>query len=244
MIVIPAIDIRGGRCVRLRQGKFGDERIYSPDPLKAARRWEGEGAQYLHVVDLDGAKGEGKDNADIIKRIIALSGVPVQVGGGVRSKAKAQQLLDWGAHRVILGTLAAENPEVVEELRSEYGERIAVSIDILGSEVMLRGWEQAGSKDLKNMCAQLAEAGLNTLICTDISRDGMLTGPNFELYRGLSEMTGFKIIASGGVSCAEDVEKLAACGLYGAILGKALYEGALALRDALDAAERGGRYAG
>lgn len=243
MIVIPAIDIKGGRCVRLRQGRFRDESIYSADPLTVARRWESEGAEYLHIVDLDGAIGAGKSNAAIIRGIIESAGVPVQVGGGVRTKKEAQQLLGWGADRVILGTLAVESPQATAELIKEHKERIAVSADILGGKVMLRGWEQDSGKDLRSMCTQMERLGLSTMICTDISRDGMLSGPDIELYRDLTEATGIKIIASGGVSCAEDIEKLAACGVVGVILGKALYEGVLTLKDARAASGQGGSHA-
>lgn len=233
MILFPAIDIKDNKCVRLTQGKFDKAVVYSDDPGEMAKRWESMGARYLHVVDLDGAENEGFQSRKSIEKIAKSVSIPIQTGGGIRSRERVKNLLNIGVDRVILGTMAIENRDLLTELVKTYKDRIAVSIDALNGKVATRGWQTVGNVDSIELCKELESMGVKTIICTDISKDGMLSGPNFDMYKELSAKTGINIIASGGVTSLEDIKVLKEMHLYGAIIGKALYDGRLDFENAL-----------
>lgn len=234
MILFPAIDIKDNKCVRLTQGDFNKVSIYSDDPVEMAKKWEAMGAEYLHVVDLDGAKNEGLNNRKTIEKIAKSINIPIQVGGGIRSEEKIKAMLDAGVDRVIVGTMVIENKELLTELVKVYKGQLAVSIDALKGKVAINGWQKVGKVDSIEICGFLESIGIETLVYTDISKDGMLSGPNFEVYKELSEKTNLDIIASGGVTSLDDIKKLKEMNLYGAIIGKALYDNRLDFRDALE----------
>lgn len=238
MILFPAIDIKDNKCVRLTQGKFEQMNIYSGDPVEMAKKWEDMGAEYLHVVDLDGAKNEGFQNRKSIEKIAETIDIPMQTGGGIRSGERIKNLLDAGVERVIVGTMAIENPELLKKLANIYEEHLAVSIDALNGKVATRGWQDVGKVDSVEICRFLESIGIKTLVYTDISRDGMLSGPNFDVYTELSEKTSLNIIASGGVTTLRDIRELRGMNMYGAIIGKALYDNRLDFKKALKEAER------
>lgn len=227
MILFPAIDIKDNKCVRLTQGKFDNVNVYSDDPVEMAKKWESMGAEYLHVVDLDGAKNEGFQNRKSIEKIAKAISIPMQTGGGIRSEKRIKNLLNIGVDKVIIGTMAIENIGLFAELVKNYKEHIAVSIDALNGKAATRGWQTVGNVDSIEICGVLEFIGINTIVYTDISKDGMLSGPNFDIYRELSEKTDINIIASGGVTTLEDIKRLREMNLYGAIIGKALYDGRL-----------------
>lgn len=225
MIIFPAIDIKDNKCVRLTQGDFDKVTIYSEDPLKMAKKWEDEGAKFLHLVNLDGARDGGLVNKELIENIVKNINIPLQVGGGIRNVEKAKYLLDLGVNRVILGTLAIENPELVKELLDLYGNRrIVVGIDAKNGKVATRGWEVVSQVDSIELCKELEAMGLKTIVYTDIGKDGMLEGPNFPIYEKLLKETNLQIVVSGGVSSMEDIEKLKNLNPYGVIIGKAFYD--------------------
>jgi phosphoribosylformimino-5-aminoimidazole carboxamide ribotide isomerase len=229
---IPAIDIRGGRCVRLVEGDFARETRYSDDPAKMARHWQAEGAQRLHVVDLDGARDGIQANADVIRRLLQSVTVPVQVGGGVRSLETAQSLLAEGAARVVVGTTAAEDPEVMRTWVAELGaEHAVVGVDARGGRVATHGWQNVTDLDVLSFCQVLKDCGVERVLYTDVARDGRLSGPDVEGTRAIADL--LKVIGSGGVSTVEHLRELANVGAEGAIIGTALYEGRLKLGDAL-----------
>ena len=235
MILFPAIDIKDNKCVRLTQGKFDMVDVYSDDPVDMAKRWESMGAEYLHVVDLDGAKNEGFQNGKSIEKIIGSINIPMQVGGGIRNRERVKNLIELGVSRVIIGTMAVENQSLLRELIEIYGERIAVSIDAFMGKVAVRGWQEVGITDSVELCKVLEKIGIKTLVYTDISRDGMLSGQNFDIYKELSEKTNLDIIASGGVTTISDIQKLNDMNMYGAIIGKALYDNKLDFKEAKSA---------
>lgn len=235
MILFPAIDIKDNKCVRLTQGKFDQVNIYSGDPVEMAKKWEDMGAEYLHVVDLDGAKNEGFQNRKSIEKIANTLKIPMQTGGGIRNEERIKNLLDMGVERVIVGTMAIENPELLTELTKKYKAHIAVSIDALNGKVATRGWQDVGTVDSIEICKFLESIGIQTLVYTDISKDGMLSGPNFSIYEELTKKTSINIIASGGVTTLEDIQKLNSMNMYGAIIGKALYDNKLDFKEALKA---------
>jgi len=229
---IPAVDIRDGRCVRLVQGDFSRETRYGDDPAEMARRWEAEGAPRLHVVDLDGARDGVRQNAGAITRLLSSVKIPVQVGGGVRSIQTAQQLLDDGADRVVIGTAAAEQPDALTGWLGQLGaERVVVGVDARGEQLVTRGWLATNPIDVMSFCRGLASSGVQRVIYTDVSRDGLLAGPNVDLTRDIASV--ICVIGSGGVSSVGHLEALAMAGAEGAIIGTALYEGRLSLKDAL-----------
>lgn len=238
MILFPAIDIKDNKCVRLVQGKFDNMNVYSDDPVEMAKRWEGMGAEYLHVVDLDGAKNEGFQNRKSIEKIAKGIKIPMQTGGGIRSEERIKNLIDIGVKRVIVGTMAIENQNLLKELTKIYKEKIAVSIDAYKGKVAVRGWQSVGDTDSVDICKFLEEIGIKTIVYTDISKDGMLSGPNFDIYEELSNKTNLDIIASGGVTTISDIEKLNKMNMYGAIIGKALYDNKLDFKEALRAIEK------
>ncbi len=226
--VFPAVDLKGGRCVRLRQGRADDETVYGSDPVEMARRWVEQGARYLHVVDLDGAfDGAARQHA-IIGQMIAAVGIPVQVGGGIRTDEDIQRLLDLGASRVILGTRAWADTAALEALTGRFGSAIAVGIDSRDGQVQIRGWTEATALTTLDLARRADALGVQTLIVTDIATDGMLQGPNLALMAEVCKAVRAGVIASGGVTTPENVEALRGLGfsnLIGAIVGKALYEG-------------------
>lgn len=234
MVLFPAIDIKNGKCVRLRQGKFDDLTVYNDDPVVAACAWRDQGAEYIHVVDLDGAREGTSFNLGILTAIAEETGLPIQTGGGIRSMENIQQRLDAGATRVIIGTKAVMEPEFVREALARYGNgKIVVGLDGRGEAAATYGWEQESTKTIIDLAREFALMGVATIVYTDITRDGMMTGPNIEYTRKLVDKTGIEVIASGGVSSLSDLDKLKRIGATGAILGKALYEGKLELADAV-----------
>lgn len=237
MEVIPAIDLRGGKCVRLYQGDYAREQVFSDDPVATALRWQREGAPRLHVVDLDGAASGHPANLDAIHRIAAAVSVPVQVGGGVRSLETARRLLDAGVGRVVLGTVAVEQPDVVRQAIHALGaERVAVGVDARDGRIAVRGWKEQSSLDVLDLVARMESLGVRCFIHTDIARDGTLTEPNVDAIAQVVARAKGDVIASGGVSRIEHVVRLAGVGAAGCIIGKALYTGDLGLAEALAAA--------
>ncbi|NLI37772.1 MAG: 1-(5-phosphoribosyl)-5-[(5-phosphoribosylamino)methylideneamino]imidazole-4-carboxamide isomerase [Clostridiaceae bacterium] len=233
MIIYPAVDIRDGRCVRLRQGSYSDMTVYGDDPVEMALKWQDAGSQYLHVVDLDGARGQGKHNRDIIGRMVKALGIPVQTGGGIRTMADIDEVLSLGAARVILGTSAVRDPGLVEEAVSKYGSRIAVGIDAKEGLVAIEGWEKTSQYTAIEFARHMEKLGVKTIIYTDIATDGMLTGPNLEAMIEMQQAVSMEVIASGGVSSIDDLVRLKQTGVAGAIVGKAIYTGAIVLEEAL-----------
>ncbi|MBE5961319.1 MAG: 1-(5-phosphoribosyl)-5-[(5-phosphoribosylamino)methylideneamino]imidazole-4-carboxamide isomerase [Lachnospiraceae bacterium] len=234
MILYPAIDIRNGQCVRLRQGQFHDEEVYSHIPSNVAALWESLGASHIHVVDLDGALAGHSVNEDVIREIVQRVKVPVQTGGGIRSLSDVEHKLSLGVERVIIGTKAVESPQFIKELIASFGpEKIIVGIDAKNGMVATEGWEKVSSHNAVSLALMMKEIGVKTIVYTDISKDGMLCGPNIEHTKEMVEATGLNVIASGGVSCMKDLDDLSRIGVGGAIIGKALYEKRIGLRDAI-----------
>ena len=233
MILLPAIDLMSGEVVRLRQGKADQKTVYSSDPSAFARRWQEEGGDYLHIVDLDAAFTGELRNLDSVRAIASAITIPCELGGGMRSEAAIRRALDAGVARVIIGTRAAESLDFVRDMAREFGgERIAVGIDAKNGIVSVKGWTELSTMDALNLARKAEDAGAGTIIYTDIATDGMLTGPNFAETEKMHAALGCQLIASGGVSSAADVERLGRMqGLYGCIIGKALYDGAVKLRD-------------
>ncbi len=239
LVVLPAIDLRGGRCVRLRQGRPDEETTYSDDPIAVARRWVAEGAEWLHVVDLDGAFAGRPVHLEIVRRLVRAADVPVELGGGLRTDDDVQSALDAGVARVIVGTRALEQPDAVQRLTERLGERLAVGLDARDGVVQVRGWTSGASIRTRDLAVRLDREGVRTLIVTDIGRDGMLQGVNAAAVDEVCGAVGCRVIASGGVSGPGDVEALRALdrkNLWGAIAGRALYEGTVTLADLLRAA--------
>ena len=236
MIIYPAIDIRGGRCVRLTEGRFDAETVFADDPAEMALKWAGMGAEFLHLVDLDGAlAGEGK-NVPVIERILQSVNIPVQLGGGIRNLETIEKLLALGVTRLILGSAAVKNPQLVEEACKKYPGHIAVGIDAKNGEVAIEGWGKGSGVAATELAKQMAAYGVETIIYTDISRDGMLSGVNVEATAALARACGVPIIASGGVASLEDIRRVKAVesdGVQGCIIGKAIYTGAVDLKAAL-----------
>lgn len=233
MKLFPAIDLYEGQAVRLYKGDYSQMTVYSKAPLSVARRFREAGAEFLHMVDLEGAKTGLTPNLELVRTVTAQSGLQVEIGGGIRSEAVIRQYLDAGVLRVILGTAAITQPGFVGEMVSKYGDRIAVGIDVRDGLVAIRGWTEVSDRRCFDFCRQMENLGVQTIICTDISRDGVLGGANLQLYKELSERLSLDIVASGGVSSLEDIRALRDMGLYGTILGKALYTGDLDLRRAV-----------
>jgi phosphoribosylformimino-5-aminoimidazole carboxamide ribotide isomerase len=233
MHLFPAIDLIQGQAVRLFKGDYTQKTVYSDTPVQVAASFKAAGAAYIHLVDLEGAKSGGTPNFETIRAILEQSGLQGEIGGGIRDEATVRKYLDAGAMRVILGTAAITQPGFLRDMVKKYGERIAVGVDIKDGFVAIHGWTELSEKSCFQFCGELEDLGVRTVICTDISKDGVLGGTNTGLYRELTERYSMDFVASGGVSSLEDVEKLQEMGLYGAILGKALYTGALDLRQAL-----------
>jgi len=236
MIIFPAIDIRGGRCVRLVKGEFDKETVFADDPSQMAKKWSGLGAEYLHVVDLDGALAGSSQNLAAIQKILAVSTMPVQVGGGIRSIEHIEKLLSLGVTRVILGSIAVKNRALVEEACRKFPGGVIVGIDAKAGIVAVEGWGKSGDIEATELAKAMAQVGVEHIVFTDIARDGMLSGVNVAATAKLAEASGVKVIASGGVAGIEDVRKLKpyeAKGIEGVIIGKALYTGAIQLPEAI-----------
>lgn len=238
MIVIPAIDLKDGRCVRLRQGRMQDETVYAQDPAEVARRWETEGAQLLHVVDLNGAVEGTPRNHAAIENILKAVTIPVQVGGGIRTLETIESYLSSGVERVVLGTAVVRDRALLQEACNRFPGRVIVGVDAKGGKVAVQGWTDVADLDAADFVVRLAGLPVYAVIYTDIARDGMLEGPNLEGLRRMSDACPVPLIASGGITRTEDLRLLRALGpkVIGAILGKALYEGLLDLRSAMAAA--------
>ncbi len=234
MEVIPAIDLRGGRCVRLRQGDYDQETVFDEDPAEAGERWVSQGATRIHVVDLDGARDGVRANADAVKSIVAAVGVPVQLGGGIRTAEDAAELLDLGLSRVIFGTAAVEAPEEVERAAAAHGDdRVMVSVDARDGLVRTRGWTAGSDIRATDLLDEMAGRGVTCFMYTDISRDGTLAHPNFDALRDLLERVRYPITVAGGIASVEDLVRLAELGAEAAVTGTAIYSGALDLRRAI-----------
>ncbi|MBQ4600787.1 MAG: 1-(5-phosphoribosyl)-5-[Oscillospiraceae bacterium] len=237
MNIFPAIDLYGGKAVRLYKGDYSQMTVYSNDPVQVALDFRAAGAAFLHLVDLEGAKSGKPENGETVSRIVAAFGGFVEVGGGIRSMETVDAYLALGVDRVILGTAAVKDPEFLRQALAKYGEKIAVGVDLKDGFVAIHGWTEKTELSAEAFFQNMERLGVKTVICTDISRDGAMQGTNRALYRDLAQRYGIDIIASGGVSSLEDVAALAAMGLYGAIIGKAYYVGAIDLKKALEVAK-------
>jgi phosphoribosylformimino-5-aminoimidazole carboxamide ribotide isomerase len=238
VILYPAIDIRGGQAVRLLQGDYARETTYDADPVDAAKRWAGEGAEFLHVVDLDGARAGAPQNLDAVKRIAAEVDCPIQVGGGLRDEASVASVLDAGAERVVIGTAALRDPEFLAEALEQHGERVVVSVDARDGKVALSGWTEAGEEGVVEAVAELSSRGVARFLCTAIEVDGTMEGPAIGELNQIAAATEAKVLASGGVGTLSDLEALArdtALNVEGAIVGRALYEGRFTVEEAIAA---------
>jgi len=234
MKLYPAIDIKDGHCVRLQQGRFDQIKVYSDSPAEVAALWESKGASFLHLVDLDGALKGRSANADCIRQIVQRVHIPTELGGGIRSLRDIEEVLNLGVYRAIIGTKAVEDPHMLREAVKQFGaEHIAVGIDAKNGMVAVNGWEQVSQVSAMDLALMMKDMGVKTIIYTDISRDGMLSGPNVEATKRLSDATGLDVVASGGVSCMEDLRRIHWAEIHGAIIGKALYEGRVNLAEAV-----------
>lgn len=237
MILFPAIDLYEGQAVRLYQGDYRQMTVYSSDPAALAKQFAETGATHIHLVDLEGARDGTTPNLELIRRIAAETGLFVEVGGGIRNMDIARAYLENGVSRVILGTAAVTDPDFLQNALDTWGERVAVGADLRDGQVAIRGWQQTSDEGAQSFFDRMQGLGVSTMICTDISRDGAMRGANLELYRKLAKRQGLQIVASGGVSSLDDIKALRQMDLYGAILGKAYYTGAVDLADALEAAK-------
>lgn len=237
MNIFPAIDLYSGKAVRLFKGDYSKMTVYSENPLEVARDFEQKGAEFIHLVDLEGAKDGTTPNFETVKSIAENTRLFTEIGGGIRSIETVEKYLGAGVDRVILGTAAVENQDFLKAAVNKYGEKIAVGVDIKDGFVAVKGWTEASSYSCFDFCEKMRETGVKTLICTDISKDGAMQGTNRELYRELAEKFDIDIVASGGVSTLDDIKALKKLGLYGAIIGKAYYIGAIDLKEALEAAK-------
>lgn len=237
MLIFPAIDLFEGKAVRLLKGEYDQMTVYNDDPLSVARDFAACGATCLHLVDLEGAKSGTTPNIDTVRRLAAETDLFTEVGGGIRNMDTVRAYLIAGVDRVILGTAALKDEAFLQEALREYGDRIAVGVDIRDGKVAIRGWLETSETDAMEFMAKLEQLGVRTVICTDISRDGAMAGTNHDLYEELTSRFQMNVIASGGVSSMEDVRRLAQKNLYGAIIGRAYYTGAISLRDAIEVAK-------
>jgi phosphoribosylformimino-5-aminoimidazole carboxamide ribotide isomerase len=241
MLIIPAIDLKNGQCVRLTQGRKEQVKVYDGDPVEMALRFEAEGARYLHVVDLDGAFAEkNSPNRTVVRRIISAIKIPVQFGGGMRSVTDVREMIESGVARVVIGTLAVESPESLSQLVELFGSQIAVGIDAKDGQVVTRGWEKQEKLSAVEFAQHVARAGVERIVYTDVGRDGMFLGINIEQTCEVARESGLKVTASGGVASLADIKLVAeasACGIDSLIIGKALYEGRVSLKEARQAVE-------
>ncbi len=241
MIIIPAIDLRGGRCVRLVQGRAAEEKVYSENPVAIARQWCDEGAEMLHIVNLDAVLNQDDtENLKALENILFEVNIPVQFGGGVRSLDDVRRLDELGATRIVIGTTAIENPILLQRIVDEFGSTIVVGIDAREGKVALRGWQKLSNMNAIELATKVADMGVERIIFTDIERDGMMNGVNLVATREIAQASGLKVTASGGVASLQDIyalKELEEFGVDSVIVGKALYEGRFTLAEALDAAE-------
>ena len=233
MIIFPAIDLKDGKCVRLYQGKFDKSEVVGEDPIKVAKSFKDAGAKYLHMVDLDGAKDGKMRNYDIIASVVKSIDMPIQIGGGIRNVQTIELLIDAGISRVILGTSALNNPEFVKDAIKEFGEKIAIGIDAKDGFVAVDAWINVSNIEYIDFAKRMEDIGVKTIILTDISRDGTLNGPNFQMLSALKDSVGCDIIASGGIKNIDNLIELKNMELYGAITGKAIYSGNIDLAEAI-----------
>jgi len=233
MEIIPAIDIRGGRCVRLYQGDYEQETVFNEDPVAAALTWHSQGARWLHIVDLDGAVAGEPRNIEAVRQIIKETGLSVELGGGIRQEKVAEKLLRQGVSRLILGTVAIEDRELVEKLCQRFGEAAAVSLDARDGKIAVHGWQKNTVVEVLQFSREMVDAGVRRLIYTDIKRDGTLTGPNFDMMKRLIAETNVPVIVAGGISRTEHLRRIRELGAEGAIIGKALYTGDINLGEAI-----------
>ena len=234
MEVIPSIDLKSGRCVRLYQGDYQQETVYSEDPTSVAATWQEQGASRLHLVDLDGAAQGNPANLEIISSIVRQLTIPVQVGGGIRELGTAEKLWSAGVDRVVIGTAAVENPRLVQELCQRHGgQRVVVALDARDGQIAIKGWTEPTSVSVLDLANDMAKLGVCRLLYTDIARDGTLTEPNFAANRDLVEKTGLAVQASGGIASLAHIERISQTGVEGVILGRALYTGGIKLAEAI-----------
>lgn len=233
MEIFPAIDLISGQAVRLTKGDYGNKKVYDCDPVSVAKRFSQSGANNLHVVDLDGAKSGEVVNMPCIEKLCRMDGLFIEVGGGIRTMDRIEAYLDLGVDRVILGTAAVKNPELLGEAISKYGDKIAVGVDAHDGKVALSGWIERTELDSVSFCKELRDKGVKTVIYTDIAKDGAMEGTNRKIYKVLNGIEGLSIVASGGICFEEDVVALRDMGIYAAIIGKAIYEGAIDLQRAV-----------
>ncbi len=236
MKIFPAIDLFNGKAVRLFKGDYNQMTVYSDKPEQIALDFYNQGAKYMHVVDLEGAKTGGTPNLETIKKLILSTDAFVEVGGGIRSLDVIEKYVQAGVNRVILGTAAVTDPAFLKSAVENFGEKVAVGVDIKDGYVAIKGWTEKSGLEGISFCKSMQDLGIKTIICTDISKDGAMQGINHALYKTLSETLELNVIASGGVSSIEDVKKLKELGVYGAIIGKAYYTGAISIKEAVDIA--------
>lgn len=234
MILIPAIDIKDNKVVRLTKGDFNQMTVYDENPIVAAKNYEKLGAKYIHIIDLDGAKTGSSIHTPIIKEIVKNIQVPIEVGGGIRSIERVRELAEIGVSRIILGTIAIEKYNLVEEMAKEFKDKLAISVDAVNGKAATHGWKNISDIDVLDITRKMEKSGIKTLIYTDIEKDGMLQGPNFSEYKRIKENSNLDIIASGGVTTLQDLEKLEELNLYGAIMGKAIYDNKIDIKLALE----------
>lgn len=239
MQLYPAIDLKDGKSVRLKQGEFKDITVYCEEPYKVARYFEENGASFIHLVDLDGALEGHSVNKETIKKIVSSVSIPCELGGGIRTMEDIERVLSYGVYRVIIGTKAVSDPEFVREAVARFGaEHIVVGVDAKNGMVAIEGWEKVSDKSALSMCLSMKEMGVMNIVYTDISKDGMLMGPNVAMTKELTDKTGLNVIASGGVSSMDDLRNLNAAGIKGAIIGKAIYENRVTVKEAVDEFEK------
>ncbi len=237
MKIFPAIDLKDKKAVRLLKGDYNKVTVFNDNPVEVAKNFESCGAEYLHVVDLDGAKDGDTTNFDVVKAIIDNTSLKVEIGGGIRTEEVIKKYIDAGAFRVILGTVAITEPEFTEEMIKKYGNKIAIGIDVLDGFVAVKGWTEISKVSCDELFEKMEKAGADTIICTDISKDGAMVGTNLQLYKELSEKYNIKIIASGGVSDMDNIKALTKLNVFGAIVGKALYLEKIDLKEAIEVAK-------
>lgn len=237
MKIYPAIDLYDGKAVRLYKGDYAEMTVYSNNPEEIALDFKSQGARYMHVVDLEGAKSGDTPNLETVKALVNATDMFVEVGGGIRSMEVVEKYISAGVSRVILGTAAVTDREFLLSALSRYGDKIAVGVDIKDGFVAIKGWTEKSTLDAYDFCRDLEKIGVKTIICTDISKDGAMKGTNRELYKKLSQEVRMNIIASGGVSSIEDIRALRDTDIYGAIIGKAYYTGAISIREAIEVAD-------
>lgn len=237
MLIFPAIDLYDKKAVRLYKGDYNQMTVYSENPMEVAKGFKAQGAEYIHMVDLEGAKDGTTPNFEVVAAVAKESGLRVEIGGGIRDEETVKKYIDAGVMRVILGTAALNDPEFLEKVCSKYGDKIAVGADLKDGQVAIKGWLETSDVSGMDFLSKMQDSGVKTVICTDISRDGAMRGTNRELYRELSEKFTMDIVASGGVSTIDDIKALRSMNLYGAIVGKAIYTGDIDLSEAIEVAK-------